>query len=203
MGKLRTAAHLRDLYQGPKGPGPGRPKVYDGKVNWSDLSRFEKVDTAADHILLDHQLLHHGQFQCNRCVVVVVDTPRNRRAVLFSTAVTLDAHTLYRYDKAHFPIEFLFRDAKQFTGLTDGQARSQAKLDFHFKASLMAVSLAKLEARPQSGQAASSCSMARLKRRAFNQHLIDRLCEHLASGHSLEKSSPEYDTLCNYGLITY
>jgi hypothetical protein len=44
--------------------------------------------------------------------------------------------------------------------------------------------------------------MASLKRRAFNQHLIDRMCEHLANGHSLEKSSPEYDTLCNYGLIT-
>jgi hypothetical protein len=64
------------------------------------------------------------------------------------------------------------------------------------------VSLAKLEARQQSGQATSSCSMASLKRRAFNQHLIDRICEHLANGHSLEKSSPEYDTLCNYGLIT-
>jgi hypothetical protein len=67
---------------------------------------------------------------------------------------------------------------------------------------LTAVSLAKLEARQQSGQASSSCSMASLKRRAFNQHLIDRICEYLANGQSLEKSSPAYDTLCNYGLIT-
>jgi DDE superfamily endonuclease len=202
IGKLRADAHLRYLYQGPKGPGPGRPKAYDGKVNWSDLSRFEKVDTEDDHIVLYHQRLNHVQFQCNLCVVVVVDTQRNRRAVLFSTDVALDAHTLYRYYKARFQIEFLFRDAKQFTGLTDCQARSQAKLDFHFNASLTAVSLAKLEARQQSGQAASSHSMASLKRRAFNQHLSDRICEHLANGHSLEKSSPEYDTLCNYGLIT-
>jgi hypothetical protein len=202
IGKLRADANLRYLYQGPKGPGPGRPKTYDGKVNWSDLSRLEKVDTEDDHIVLYHQLLNHGQFQCDLCVVVVVDTQRNRRAVLFSTDVALDALTLYRYYKARFHIEFLFRDAKQFTGLTDCQARSQATLDFHFNASLTAVSLAKLEARQQSGQAASSCSMASLKRRAFNQHLIDRICEHLANGHSLEKSSPEYDTLCNYGLIT-
>jgi hypothetical protein len=67
---------------------------------------------------------------------------------------------------------------------------------------LAAVRLAKLEARQENGQAASSCSMASLKRRAFNQHLIDRICEHLAKGHRLEQSSPDYDTLCNDGLMT-
>jgi hypothetical protein len=171
-------------------------------VNWSDLSRLEKVDTEDDHIVRYHQLLNHVQFQCNLCVVVVVDTPRNRRAVLLSTDVALDALTRDRDDKARCQIECLFRDAKQFTGLTDCQARSQATLDFHFNASLTAVRLAKLEARQQSGQASSSCSRASLKRRAFNQHLIDRICEYLANGHRLEKSSPVYDTLCHYGLMT-
>jgi hypothetical protein len=108
----------------------------------------------------------------------------------------------YRYDKARFQIAFLFRDAKQFTGLCDGQARSQAKLDLHFNASLTAVTRAKLEARQQNGGAGSSFSMASLKRRAFNQHLIDRMCDQLAKGHSLEKSSPAYEDLCNYGSIT-
>jgi hypothetical protein len=202
IGKLRADAKLRYLYQGPKGPGPGRPKTYDGKMNWNDLSRLERGETEDDSIVLYHQLLHHVQFQCNLRVVVVVDTQRHRRAVLFSTDVALDALTLYRYSKARFQIEFLCRDAKQFTGLTDCQARSQATLDFHFNASLTAVSLATLEARHQKGQAASSFSMASLKRRAFNQHLIDRICEHIANGQSLEKSSPDYDALCNYGLIT-
>ena len=44
--------------------------------------------------------------------------------------------------------------------------------------------------------------MASLKRRAFNQHLLDRICAHLAAGHRLEKSSPDYEVLCNYGVIT-
>jgi len=79
--------------------------------------------------------------------------------------VDLDALTIYRYDKARFQIEFLFRDAKQFTGLTDCQARSQAKRNLHFNASLSAVTLAKLEARPQHGDAASTFSMASLTRR--------------------------------------
>ena len=202
IGKLRADANLRYLYQGPKRPGPGRHKTYDGKVHWSDLSRFERLATEDEHIVLYPQGVNHVQMKRNLQVVVVVDTQHHRYAVLLSTDVALDALTLYRYDKARFHIEFRFRDAKQFTGLTDCQARSQATLDFHFNASLSAVSLAKLEARQQRGNVDQPFSMASLKRRAFNQHLIDRIYEHLAKGHSLEKSSAEYEMLCNYGTIT-
>jgi Transposase DDE domain len=202
IGKLCSDANLRYLYQGPRHLGPGRPKTYDGKVTWDDLGRFEKVETDDAHIVLYHQVLNHVQFQCNLRVVLVVDTKHNRRAVLFSTDVDLDALPIYRYYKARFQIEFLFRDAKQFTGLTDCQARSQAQLNFHFNASLTAVTLAKLETRQHKGEAASGFSMASLKRRAFNQHLIERISRHLAKGHSLEKFSPDYEELCNYGTIT-
>jgi DDE superfamily endonuclease len=202
IGKLRIAANLRDLYQGPKRPGPGRPKTYDGKVHWDDLSRFDQVATDDDEIVLYQQVLNHVPYQCHLRVVLVVDTEHHRRAVLFSTEVDLDALTIYRYDKARFPIEFLFRDAKQFTGLTDFQARSQAKLNVHFNASLSAVTLAKLEARQPNGDAASVFSMASLKRRAFNPHLMERISQHVAQGHRLEKSSPAYEKLCNYGTIT-
>jgi hypothetical protein len=202
IGKLRLDANLRYLYQGPQRPGPGRPQTYDGKVHWDNLSRLEKVETEDADIVLYHQVLNHVQFQCNLRVVLVVDTKHNRQAVLFSTDLPLDALTVYRYYKARFQIEFLFRDAKQFAGLSDCQARSQAKLNFHFNASLSAVTLAKLEARQQQGDAASGLSMASLKRRAFNQHLIERISQYLAQGHSLEKSSPDYEELCNYGTIT-
>ena len=201
MGKLRADAHLRYLYQGPKRPGPGRQKTYDGKVNWSDLSRFERLDTEDEHIVLSHQVLNPVPLKRDLQVVVVVHTQRNRYAVLFSTDVDLEPQRLYRYDKARFQIEFLFRDAKQCTGLSDCQARAKAKLDFHFNASLSAVTFAKLEARHQHGNGDQAFSMASLKRRAFNQHLIDRICEHLANGQSVEKSSPDYEALCNYGII--
>jgi hypothetical protein len=201
IGKLRADAHLRYLYQGPKRPGPGRQKTYDGKVNWRDLSRFERLETEDEHIVLYHQVLNHVQLKRNLHVVVVVHTHRNRYAVLFSTDVDLEPQRLYHYYKARFQVEFLFRDAKQFTGLSDCQARSKAKLDFHFNASLSVVTFAKLEARRQNGHSDQAFSMASLKRRAFNQHLVDRICEHLANGQSLEKSSPAYQTLCNYGII--
>ena len=201
IGKLRADANLRYLYRGPKRPGPGRQKTYDGKVNWQDFSRLEHLETEDEHIVLYHQVLNHVKFKRNLQVVVVVNIKLNRYAVLFSTDVHQDALSVYRYYKARFQIEFLFRDSKQFTGLADCQARSQAKLHFHFNASLTAVSLAKLEAR-QSGQRCDQAfSRASLKRRAFNQHLLDRICEHLANGQSLDKSSPDYERLCNYGII--
>jgi DDE superfamily endonuclease len=201
IGKLRADAHLRYLYRGPKRPGAGRQKTYDGKVNWRDLWRFERLETEDEHIVLYHQVLNHVQLKRNLQVVVVVHTQRQRYAVLFSTDVDLEPQRLYRYYKARFQVVFLFRDTKPFTGLSDCQARSKAKLDFHFNASLSAVTFAKLEARHQNGHGNHVCSMASLKRRAFNQHLVDRICEHLANGQSLEKSSPDYEALCNYGII--
>jgi hypothetical protein len=52
IGTLRLDANLRHLYTGPQRCGPGRPKTYDGKVNWDDLARFEHMDTDDDHIVL-------------------------------------------------------------------------------------------------------------------------------------------------------
>lgn len=202
IGKLRADANLRYLYQGPKRPGRGRQKTYDGKVYFSDLSRFGRLDTEDDHIVLYHQVLNHVQLRRNLQVVIVVNTQCNRYAVLFSTDIDLEPRRLYRFYKARFQIEFIFRDAKQFTGLSDCQARSKAKLDFHFNVSLSAVNIAKLGARQQQGNSEKPISMASLKRRAFNQHLLDRIVEHLANGKSMEKSSPDYDALCNYGVIT-
>lgn len=201
IGKLRADANLRYLYMGPPRPGPGRPKTYDGKVSWTDLSRFERLEIPDTDIVLYHQVVNHVQFKCNLRVVLVVNTRTKRQALLFSTDIALGALPLYRYYRARFQIEFLFRDAKQFSGLTDCQARTPEKLAFHFNASLTAVSLAKLEARQQ-GNAAGPFSMASLQRRAFNHHLLERISEHLAAGGSLDKSSPDYERLCNYGTIT-
>lgn len=49
------------------------------------------------------------------------------------------------YYKTRFQIEFLYRDAKQHTGLNDCQARSENKLNFHFNISLTAINIAKIE----------------------------------------------------------
>jgi IS4 transposase len=45
------------------------------------------------------------------------------QVLLFSTDIILDASEILCFYKSRFQIEFIFRDAKQFMGLTDCQAR--------------------------------------------------------------------------------
>jgi hypothetical protein len=46
------------------------------------------------------------------------------------------------YYRPRFQIEFLIRDAKQYSGLEHGQARDKNKLHFHFNLSLTNVNIA-------------------------------------------------------------
>ena len=199
MGKLRRDANLRYLYPGLGRPGPRRPKTYDGKVQWDDLSRFERVQSEDDGIVLYHQVLNHVHLRRNLRVVLVVDTHTQRRAVLFSTDTDLDAQTLYRGYKARFQIEFPFRDAKQFTSLNACQARSQAKPAFSLQCQHECSPLGKLEARQQSGGTQAGFSMASLKRRAFNQHLLERISRHLKCVHFDTKNFSNSGSSSNLG----
>ena len=57
--------------------------------------------------------------------------------------------SLVKYYKARFQIEYLYRDAKQFTGLQHGQSRSLSKMNNHFNISLTSVSIGKVLLRDQ------------------------------------------------------
>ncbi|MFZ1640715.1 MAG: transposase, partial [Candidatus Contendobacter sp.] len=134
-------------------------------------------------------------------VVVVIHQRTQRIALLFSTDLDLDPGTLYRYYKARFQIEFLFRDSKQFAGLTHCQARRTDAFTFQVNASLTAVSLSKLQAVQTYGHLPTPFSMASLVRRCFNEHFLQKILAYLAPGQTLTENSPEYETLCNYGII--
>lgn len=135
------------------------------------------VATEDDAIRLSPPILHHVPFQRNRRVGLVVDTKPNRQAGLFRTDLTVDALTLYRDYQARFPLEFLFREATPCTGVTDGQARAQAKRTLPCNARLRAVTLATLDARPPTGAPASAFARASLKRRACNQPLLEPIAQ--------------------------
>ena len=106
------------------------------------------------------------------------------------------------YYVARFQIEFLFRDSKQFTGLTDCQARAEAALDFHFNAALATLTLARAEElRARTTQLPHVFSMASGKQRQFNERLLDVFIEHLALDPTWVKKQPGYDELRTYGAI--
>jgi DDE superfamily endonuclease len=208
VSKLRIDADLRYCYTGEQKP-KGAPRKYDGKVDLSDLSRLEFTGELANGTKLYSQVVWHVSLKRKIRIVYLVDRrnpDKQRVALLFSTDTTLDPLRLYEYYKSRFQIEFIFRDAKQFTGLCDCQSRQQQSLDFHFNASLAALNLAKLE--QQKTQSATdedsqpqSFSMATYKRLALNGHLLERFISMLGLDPTLIKSHPNYDLLLQYGSL--
>jgi hypothetical protein len=205
VSKLRQDANLRWLYHGPQKL-RGRPKKYDGKIHFLRpelITRFEFAGTV-DGIQLYTAIVNSVHFKQDIRIVYLVKEVGDRlqTAVLFSTDTDLAALKIYSFYKARFQIEFLFRDAKQFTGLSDCQARSQAALHFHFNASMTALNLLKLEDRHRTqGTDRSVISIASWKVRKFNEHLLERFSSILGLDFSLIKASAAFETLCNYGAI--
>lgn len=74
------------------------------------------------------------------------------------------------YCRTRFQIEFCYRDAKQFTGLTDCPARDERKLDFAFNASFAAVNLA-------SGETDPDLSVGKLKALLVNAYYLERIID--------------------------
>ena len=144
IGKLRHDASLRWLYEGSQKP-RGRHKLYDGKVKFNDLNNFDLVDEIKG-VKLYTSVVNSPCFKRNLRIVYLVKKVGNKvyNALLFSTDLKLDAKNIYQFYKARFQIEFLFRDAKQFIGLNDCQARCRKALHFHFNATMTALNLIKL-----------------------------------------------------------
>ncbi|MCU7551151.1 hypothetical protein OCK74_18670 [Chitinophagaceae bacterium LB-8] len=68
-------------------------------------------------------------------------TGRELPEIMISTDIQGDALLMCRYYGLRFHLEFLIRDAKQYAGMEDCQARSEQKLHTHFNMALTAVSL--------------------------------------------------------------
>ncbi len=208
ISKLRIDADLRYLYDGPQKK-RGRPRQYDGKVVLSDMTRFTWVKEVAPQVHLYTILVWHVTLKRKIRLAYLLDESSPAKpggVLLFSTDTTLDAEAIVTYYAARFQIEFIFRDAKQFTGLGDAQTRNAKKLDFHFNASLSALNLAKHDALCTSPLAPSplqptSFSMMSAKRLALNDHLLERFIAKLELDPTLIKSHPNYENLRAYGVI--
>lgn len=204
IGKLRHDANLRYLFKGVQKKF-GKRRQYDGKVKFDDLSRFDYVDEVDKDIYLYTIRVNNVNLKCNIRLVYLLNLRNKKKpgyALLFSIDTDLDAKTIYRYYKARFQIEFIFRDAKQFTGLNDCQARCQESLDFHFNASLTVLNLAKADAflsfdyNPD-----TPFSLATQKMVYFNEHLLQKVFSILDLDLSLIKSNPDFEILRTYGAI--
>jgi hypothetical protein len=203
VSKLRHDANLRYLFCGPHPKRRGARKKYDGKVNLQDLSRLTSIPLSKT-ITLYTAVVNSVSLKRNIRLVYVCKRQGTKllTALLFSTDTSLAAEEIYRYYTARFQIEFLFRDAKQFTGLTDFQTRSEARIAFHVNASLTALNFLKLEDRQQAPEGENHViSIASWKVRKFNEHQLERIISTLGLDLSSIQLHPHYEELINYGAI--
>lgn len=203
VGKLRCDANLRYLYRGTYA-GKGRPKRYDGKVDFGDLSRFIYDENEKDLHLYVQTLWHVGLKRTIRVVLLLnTSKPKPRYILLFSTDLSLTAKDILELYRLRFQIEFLFRDAKQFTGLTDCQARDKQALHFHFNAALSAINLAKLDLLNQQPLRQSFVfSLRTYIHRSFSHRLLSRLLDNLDLDLSCTKVKHAFSHALAFGLAS-
>ena len=200
ISRLRHDADLRYLYTGPRRPGPGRPKQFDGKINCQqlDVTRVERC-YEDDEVIIFTAIVNSKCFKRNIRIAYVQDRDTNAYTILFSTDVSLDGFLIYQYYHLRFQIEFLFRDGKQHTGLTHCQARSESKLSFHQNASLTAVSLAKADFYANDEHLGQPFSMADVTTSYFNRLYVNRIFDTLHLDPTSEALAPLYHELLNFG----
>lgn len=205
ISKLRCDANLLHLYTGPHHKRRGARRKYDGKVNLQDVSQLTYVCEVEDKISLYTAVVRSVCLKLNIRIAYLLDRrddKKTRFVVLFSTDIEIDPKEIYRFYKSRFQIEFIFRDAKQFTGLTDCQARDKDKLDFHFNASLSALNLAKLDAHlDHTSDEPFVFSMDNSKRHYFNDYLLNQFISMLDLDQTLIKNHPNYEFLRACGSI--
>lgn len=209
--KLRGDANMRFRYTGEHTGKRGRPRTFDGKVDWQDLSRFDQVDlsTLVSDVgpgieVYTAELYHVTLKRWLRIVVLVWFTADGKRhhAILATTDLSCTPADVLRIYQARFQLEFLFRDGKQLAGLTECQARNEAALDFHFNASLATVSATRAAAVvAQTGDEPFVFSLATQKQIAFNEHLMAGISAKLGYDLSCWKKHPAYEELRTYGAL--
>jgi hypothetical protein len=132
---------------------------------------------------------------------------KERYILLFSTDVNLSASDILAYYRARFQIEFIFRDARQYTGMVDSQSRNLDALDAQVNGSLTALNLAKVTLRQEATVTAQptpeviSFSIASFKRKALNEHLLELFIAMFDLDPTLIKLNPNYQKLLEYGSL--
>ena len=196
--RLRCDANLRFLFQGPHPKRPGRRRQYAGKVDLKDPSGLDYVGEFEPGADLYTAVVNSPHFKRTFRIAYLHHRDSGRYVVLASTDLRIEAHEIVRLYRLRFQIEFLFRDAKQHTGLSDCQARDRAKLGFHFNASLSTLNVAR---RAEGHRGERPFSMVSCKRISFNELYLDQIIEHLGLAPEFVQLHPAYEFLRTYGAI--
>ena len=203
IARMRNDANLKYIFNGIQKGGKGRPRIYDGKVDTKNIDKRRiKLIVETEEYRIYSGIVYSVGLE-RKIRIAYVEHKVNAKTVnkiYFSTNLQRDADEILQYYRLRFQMEYLFRDAKQNVGLQNTQARSENKLDFHFNASLTAVSVAKAIARyNEDKNTRISISISDIKTECQNRNMIERLFSIYRFDRKLIKNSKAFKTLLNFG----
>ena len=205
ISRLRDDSVLKYKFNGEPTGKKGAPRKYNGLV---DINNFNpnhfSLDLSNEEIQIYSLVVYSHAFKMDIKLAIAIfykDSHETARKMFFSTDLKLAGEKIVRYYQARFQIEFLYRDAKQFTGLTDCQARSKNKLDFHFNAALTAINLAKQDWLSNKDSGNKPFSMSDYKTLYNNTLMLERFRCMFAINPYSAKNQKIVKELLNYGKI--
>lgn len=201
ISRLRQDANLKHLYTGAQKP-KGRPRKFDGKVDFNDLSKFKE-----SMVKIDNQAVHLSSATVwspclARKIKLVVVKFKSKSVNLFATDLEISAEQVLKLYRSRFSIEFLIRDAKQSGGLSDCQARDNQALEFHWNAALTSVNFGREMAKTNQNELEKKpFSMKSIKQQFFNEHLLKLFICKSGLEQTLIKYKETLEDLRNYAVI--
>ena len=204
VSRFRDDVNLKYLYTGPKSGKRGRPQKFTGKVDLKNLDMTvfrEDCTTEGKLVYRMYTAVVWAVSPAREVRVVVVDyegadKKRQTRKVFFSTDTSMSARDIFDIYRTRFQLEFVFRDAKQFTGLTHCQARNKEALSFAFNASLSSVNVARAFAREQG----MALSVGSTKTLLHNAAMVDRFIAMSGKSPNMRLNNPDSSEQCNKGV---
>ncbi len=207
ISRLRSDAVLKYPYLGLAKQGRGRPRIFSARVDIKhpDEQFFKPIVKEPEFIAYEAVVYSMALKRWIKVVLVhylTTDGKPKSKKKYFSTHLETEGTDILIYYKARFQIEFLYRDAKQFTGLEQCQSRKEQSLYFHFNASLTTVSLAKaVHHLNQHFEKRKSFSMTNIKTQYNNQLLLNRFISAFGINTEPTKNKSIYLKLCEFGKI--
>jgi putative transposase len=126
ISKLNRNSALFLPYEGEYS-GKGRRKKYGDKIDYQNIGEqyleSSKIDEGVKTKIYQIKGVWTRRMPFLLNVIIIektdLETQKMGRALLFSTDLSLEAFTILRFYSLRFQIEFNFRDAKQYFGLSD------------------------------------------------------------------------------------
>lgn len=180
VSKLRNDADLVYFSVKPRTGKRGRPTKYWEKIDGRKLNpeHFKQVENSNG--IKAYSAIVYSKALGMKILLVVEEFLLKEKTIyrLLSSTDTkqaqIDVIDIYH---TRFQMEFGFRDAKQFTGLENSQARSGNKLKFHFNTALTTVNIVKILQLSNPGTWENLFSIATYKMLFHNALMLSRFSD--------------------------